>query len=98
MPTVVVGFRDDAGVVSELKPLETMAIPRMVRAKGWWDPTACINFGKAVLEWLQEQANALPAGAKAVLRYDPARAAVLLLLLLDDGADEGAPDAKRRRG
>ena len=98
VPTVVVGFRDDGGVVRELKVLETMSLPRIVRPKGWWDPTACINFGKAVLEWLQEEAKRLPSGTRAVLRYEPAQRA--LLLLADDGGtadDDGAPEAKRRR-
>ena len=31
VPRIIVGFRDDAGVVKELRPLETMKIPRMVR-------------------------------------------------------------------
>lgn len=79
-----------------------MALPRMVRQKGYWDPTAAINFGKAVLEWLQEQAKLLPAGSKAILRYDPERKAVLLLADDADGGADGAaadgpPDAKRRR-
>jgi hypothetical protein len=33
VPRIIVGFRDDAGVVKELRPLETMKIPRMVRGK-----------------------------------------------------------------
>ena len=48
VPTIVIGFRDDAGNVVDLKALETMAIPRSVRPKGYWDPTACFNFGKTV--------------------------------------------------
>ena len=31
VPRIIVGLRDDAGLVLELKPIETMKIPRMVR-------------------------------------------------------------------
>lgn len=93
VPRIVVGLRDDAGVVRELRPLETMKIPRMVRGKqDMWDPSACLNFGKAVLEWLQQQVRQLPAGASALLRYVPAEGALLLLRQHGEGE---APAAKR---
>ena len=132
VPRIIVGFRDDAGVVKELRPLETMKIPRMVRAippyraasspryraacytplqcyvlhplipcthphqvrgkQDMWDPAACLNFGKAVLEWLQHHVRQLPAGASALLRYVPAEGALLLLRQQGEGE---APAAKR---
>ena len=68
VPRIVVGFRDDGGVVRGLRPVETMRIPRMVRGKpDMWDPAVCLNFGRAVLEWLLQQTRQLPAGA----RYAP---------------------------
>ena len=80
VPRIVVGFRDDAGVVRELRPLETMRIPRMVRGNDdTWDPCVCLNFGKVVLEWLMQQMRQLPPDARAVLRYDPSVGALLLL-------------------
>ena len=79
VPKIVVGFRDDAGVVRELRPLETMKIPRMVRGKDdMWDPCVCLNFGKQVLEWLVQQMRQLPPDARAVLRYEPSVGALLL--------------------
>ena len=149
VPRIIVGFRDDAGVVKELRPLETMKIPRMVRGmqaspcrvlhpltvprtippncaasepryraachtplqccvlhpsplctplhqvrgkQDMWDPAACLNFGKAVLEWLQHHVRQLPAGASALLRYVPAEGALLLLRQHGEGE---APAAKR---
>ena len=52
VPSVVVGFRDATGVVRELKTYETKTIHRIVRPHGYWDPTACFNFGRTVLDWL----------------------------------------------
>ena len=98
VPSVIVGFRGDDGSVSELKTYETKTIHRIVRPKGYWDPSACFNFGKALLEWLLAQLDAqAPRGkaARFVMRYEPAEAAVLLLP--DAGAD-GTPAAATDAG
>ena len=82
VPSVIVGLRDESGNVTELKTYETKTIHRIVRPRGYWDPTACFNFGKAALEWLLAQMEAhAPRGtaARFIMRYDPAAAAVLLL-------------------
>ena len=92
VPRIVVGLRDEQGIVRELKPLETLKIHRMVRGKeNMCEPAVCLNFGKQVLEWLKGQMRQLPPHAKARLRYEPAASA--LLLLRDD--DDDAPAAKR---
>ena len=71
-----------------------MKIPRMVRGKAeMWDPATCLNFGKALLEWLLQQMRQLPADASALLRYDPTQSAVLLLS--QGSADEEGREAKR---
>ena len=103
-PSVVVGFRDDAGRVQELKTYETKTIHRIVRPRGHWDPCVVFRFGKAVLEWLLELCGRDAAGpARFVMRYDPAAAAVLLLPDEGEapppagGADGESAAAKRRR-
>ena len=42
VPHICCGFRDDAGLVHELRMLKTLEIPRMVRSKAnMWDPGTC---------------------------------------------------------
>ena len=74
-------------------PLTPVHPLHQVRGKqDMWDPAACLNFGKAVLEWLQHHVRQLPAGASALLRYVPAEGALLLLRQHGEGE---APAAKR---
>ena len=113
VPRIVVGFRDDAGAVHKLQTLQTLEIPRIVRGKpGLWDASVCLNFGRVVLEWLLREVAKLPRSSRLVLRYEPARRALLLLRSADapalspsgappgdgegDPADD-APPAKRQR-
>lgn len=103
VPSIIVGFRDEGGVVRELKTYETKTVHRLVRGKGqggtdYWNPTACFNFGKGVLDWLLVQLAAREGGGvgrKFILRYDPQQAQ--LLLLADDGGEDEQPAAKRQR-
>ena len=105
MPNIVVGFRDDAGHVRELKTYETKTVHRLVRAPknnglGYWEPMVCFNFGKGVLEWCLQNMQAQPPGERMVMRYDPAQAAVTLrpdVGAASGGAAEDAPSAKRPR-
>lgn len=78
VPRVLVGFRDDAGFVRELQSLQTLAIPRAVRGKDYWDPSVCLNFGRIALEWLLSQLRKLPPGTRVAMRYEPAQRAVVL--------------------
>ncbi|ORX83401.1 RAI1-domain-containing protein [Basidiobolus meristosporus CBS 931.73] len=55
IPRIVVGFRDDDGYLRSVQTLKTLEIPRMVRGKGYWDATVCLNFANAFLDWLQRQ-------------------------------------------
>lgn len=82
VPKIVVGFRDDAGVVHQLQAIETLAIPRMVRAQGHWDPSVCLNFGREVLTWLLQQVATRGEDERLVLRYEPSQE---LLLLMTEG-------------
>lgn len=100
VPNVVVGFRDDAGTVRELRTYETRTLHRLVKPpKGYWDTTAVINFGKGVLTWLLAALKEQRGRSKFVMRYTPASRAIVLVP--DDGAadvdDDDERAHKRRR-
>jgi RAT1-interacting protein len=45
VPKIIVGFRDDNGVLLQLQEFQTHAIPGAVkRGQGTWDGNICINF------------------------------------------------------
>ncbi len=103
VPSVVVGWRDEAGSVKRLENFEVMGMHRAPRQKGMWDPVVCLNFAKAALEWLAEALRAdsdLGGGADAgyVMRYDSAAGVLELRKAAEGGASPGeAPAAKRAR-
>mmetsp|Transcript_18442 Transcript_18442/g.54290 ORF Transcript_18442/g.54290 Transcript_18442/m.54290 type:complete len:85 (+) Transcript_18442:974-1228(+) len=73
---------------------------RLVRGAGrepYWEPAACINFGKGVLEWLLASLAANPAAAHYVMRYEPRQSAILLLQR-DGGGGGGGGDGGGRQG
>ncbi|PYI10873.1 RAI1-domain-containing protein [Aspergillus sclerotiicarbonarius CBS 121057] len=55
VPKIIVGFRDQQGIVHRLEELETASIPGKVKkvGRGTWDGNICINFAAAFLEWLK---------------------------------------------
>ncbi|GKZ33901.1 decapping endonuclease targeting mRNA [Aspergillus brasiliensis] len=55
VPKIIVGFRDQYGIVHRLEELETAAIPGKVKKLGraTWDGNICINFAATFLEWLK---------------------------------------------
>ncbi|KAI9010805.1 RAI1 like PD-XK nuclease-domain-containing protein [Phycomyces nitens] len=54
VPRVICGFRDEQGLVQDIKEFKTMEIPRIVRNKpGMWEPVVCLRFADEFLEWLQ---------------------------------------------
>lgn len=52
VPKIVVGFRDEHGVLRQLEELATHEIPGFVkrRGKGTWDGNICINFTAQLLD------------------------------------------------
>ena len=52
VPNIVVGYRDQQGVLQRLQKLETQAIPDNVQRRGkrLWDGQICINFAASFLE------------------------------------------------
>ncbi|KAJ5966065.1 decapping endonuclease targeting mRNA [Penicillium waksmanii] len=55
VPTIIVGFRDQDGIVRRLEELDTASIPGKVKklGRGSWDGNICINFAAQFLEWLK---------------------------------------------
>ncbi|KNE71607.1 hypothetical protein AMAG_16169 [Allomyces macrogynus ATCC 38327] len=55
VPTIMVGFRDNDGVLVDVQELSTADLPRMVRGSAdAWDPMACLRFAANALEKLRE--------------------------------------------
>ncbi|BDD56468.1 decapping endonuclease targeting mRNA [Monascus purpureus] len=55
VPKIIVGFRDQQGILRRLEELETSSIPVKVKkhGKGVWDGNICINFAAEFLGWLK---------------------------------------------
>lgn len=78
VPKIVVGFREENGVVQQIQAIETLSIPQMMRTRRW-DPSVCLNFGQRALEWLARQMEARSEGEELSLRYEPEQESLLLL-------------------
>ena len=52
VPKIIVGFRNQQGILQRLEELETKNIPGIVKrqGKGTWDGNLCINFTAAFLD------------------------------------------------
>lgn len=52
VPKIIVGFRDQQGIVHRLEELDTASIPGKVKnvGKGSWDGNICINFAAAFFD------------------------------------------------
>ncbi|KAJ6145169.1 dom-3 Z [Penicillium chermesinum] len=59
VPTIIVGMRDQDGIVRRLEQLDTASIPTKVKrvGKASWDGNICINFAAAFLQWLKQTIN-----------------------------------------
>lgn len=55
VPEVIVGFRNQDGILTRLQEFRTQEIPDMVaRRKQLWDGQTCIDFTAIALEWLSQ--------------------------------------------
>ncbi|CAD5110749.1 DgyrCDS119 [Dimorphilus gyrociliatus] len=52
IPKIVVGFRDDNGIVDNLESFETSKIPT-IHGKNFWDACVCFNYLKEFLDWVK---------------------------------------------
>lgn len=61
VPKIVVGYRDQQGMLERIEELDTQTIPEKVRTngKGLWDGQICINFASSFLECKSES---IPSG------------------------------------
>lgn len=52
VPKIIVGFRDQQGIVHRLEELETASIPGKVKkvGRGTWDGNICINFAAGFMD------------------------------------------------
>ena len=70
VPRVVVGFRDENGIVKKLQRFYTLKIPTLIagRERELWDSKVCINFMHKLLVWIYETVS----GTKTpwLLRYN----------------------------
>ena len=66
---VLVGFRNDLGVVKRMEYIEVEEIPRMVRGKVSWCPGSMLNFGTMVLDWLSETLRSVPENLVYRMNY-----------------------------
>ncbi|KAK2743116.1 decapping endonuclease targeting mRNA [Onygenales sp. PD_40] len=55
VPKIIVGFRDEHGILRRLEETVTRDIPGLVarQGKGTWDGNVCINFTAKLLDWLK---------------------------------------------
>ena len=56
VPKIIVGFRDQSGIVHRMEEVETYTIPSKVKKLGraTWDGNICINFAAAFLECMNK--------------------------------------------
>ncbi|KAG0239220.1 Histone H2A.Z [Actinomortierella wolfii] len=78
VPTIVVGFRDDDGVVRELRTFKTAEIPQIVRGRGFWAEAhlgseATQTSAPKITEKRKEKVPALSRSARAGLQFPVGR-------------------------
>ncbi|KAI0244027.1 decapping endonuclease targeting mRNA [Massospora cicadina] len=71
IPNIVVGFRDDEGKLRKIEHLKTLAIPAIVRAKGYWDPNVCLRFARQVLKFIVKNVTIDDPYLTYTITYDP---------------------------
>lgn len=85
VPELLLGVRDDAGVVSALHAVRTAELPRISTHNGeQWSPQQMLAFADDVLAWLHAAARR-QAGSHMRFVYDPANALISSAVL--EGGD-----------
>lgn len=71
VPKIIVGFRDQNGIVHRMEEVETYTIPSKVKKLGraTWDGNICINFAAAFLECMKSLLFSLPGLFTNTARY-----------------------------
>ena len=73
---ILVGFRDDDGMVQKMQNLETMKLPSYALAadkKNAWRPEMALLFAEKVLTFIRETMEKYPENSRALVEYIPAR-------------------------
>ncbi|XP_066929896.1 decapping and exoribonuclease protein-like [Clytia hemisphaerica] len=92
LPKIVVGLRDDDGIVRELKTYKTMEIPQVCKEfRNCWDPTICMNFLDKLLSWLKQIVTIDNKDVVYMLRFEPPFDTIQVELI-DDGSECFLPD------
>eukprot|EP00039_Didymoeca_costata_P002390 m.59844 g.59844 ORF g.59844 m.59844 type:complete len:374 (-) comp11276_c0_seq4:92-1213(-) len=75
IPNVIVGFRDDEGIVKKLQTFKTQEIPKFVRGKEHaWDGTLCLKFQYELLGFMQSVVT--KPNTAYIFQYDPQDACI----------------------
>ena len=92
LPKIVVGLRDDDGVVRELTTYQTMDIPgRCKEFQNSWDPNICMNFLDRLLSWLKHVVTIDDKNVVYMLSFEPPFNKIHVDLI-DDGSECFLPD------
>ncbi|KAI5300711.1 decapping endonuclease targeting mRNA [Ascosphaera pollenicola] len=56
VPKIVVGFRDENGILRRIEEIATHEIPTLIKRQGKniWDGNICINFTASFMDWLRK--------------------------------------------
>jgi RAT1-interacting protein len=74
VPRLLIGERDDAGVVHAMRWLETAALPRLASEGGArWNGPHALAFGADALAWMRARAADAPGGGAVRFAYNAAR-------------------------
>lgn len=92
LPKIVVGLRDDDGIVHELKDYKTIEIPALCKEfPNHWDANICMNFLDNLLSWLKQTVTIDDKDTVYMLRFEPPFDRVTVELI-DDGSESFLPD------
>jgi len=53
VPKVIVGFRDDKGIVQKVEEFPVATIPKKLKGKNAWNPNTLFHFFNEFLQWLR---------------------------------------------
>nr|KMM63886.1 rai1 [Coccidioides posadasii RMSCC 3488] len=87
VPKIVVGFRNEHGILQRLEEFQTHEIPGFVKrqGRGNWDGNICINFTAQLLEWIRGIINT--EGMWRIRRVE--KAPVIEVFKLEDSGHGG---------
>jgi RAT1-interacting protein len=82
---IVVGYRDDNGILQDLEVLETQSVPGMAKRSGrnLWDGKLAIDFTCSLLEWIKEAIGSAPEGTFWRIKHREGSGTVELISMAD---------------